>query len=52
MAIWSLTQERVEKLNRQIGDKEEEIDVLIKKTEKDIWRQDLKRTLCGVADPA
>ena len=41
MAIWSLTQERVEKLNRQIGDKEEEIDALIKKTEKDLWRRDL-----------
>ncbi len=41
MAIWSLTQERVEKLLRQIGDKEEEIDVLIQKSEKDLWRADL-----------
>src|ERR1700710_1369718 len=31
MAIWSLTQERVEKLRRQIGDKEDEITVLSKK---------------------
>ena len=45
MAIWSLTQERVEKLNRQMGDKEEEIDVLIKKTEKDLWRTDLNDLL-------
>ena len=41
MAIWSLTQERVEKLNRQIGDKQTEIDVLIRKSEKDLWNEDL-----------
>ncbi|KAF2204575.1 type II DNA topoisomerase [Delitschia confertaspora ATCC 74209] len=41
MAIWSLTQERVEKLLQQIGDKEMEIDALIKLTPKDIWTQDL-----------
>ncbi|KAK0638045.1 DNA topoisomerase 2 [Lasiodiplodia hormozganensis] len=41
MAIWSLTQERVEKLLRQIGDKELEIDVLIKKSPKDLWTEDL-----------
>lgn len=42
MAIWSLTQERVDKLLRQIGDKEEEIDQLIKLTPKDIWLRDLE----------
>ncbi|OSS53917.1 hypothetical protein B5807_01170 [Epicoccum nigrum] len=41
MAIWSLTQERVEKLLRQIGDKEDEIDALIKLTPKDLWNIDL-----------
>ncbi|KAK7541834.1 DNA topoisomerase 2 [Phyllosticta citricarpa] len=41
MAIWSLTQERVEKLLRQIGDKETEIDELIKKSPKDLWTTDL-----------
>lgn len=41
MAIWSLTQERVEKLLRQIGDKEAEIDALIKLSPKDIWNHDL-----------
>lgn len=41
MPIWSLTQERVEKLLRQIGDKEIEIDSLIKLSKEDIWRQDL-----------
>lgn len=41
MAIWSLTQERIEKLLRQIGDKEMEIDVLIKLTPKDLWNKDL-----------
>jgi DNA topoisomerase-2 len=41
MAIWSLTQERVEKLRKQIGDKEEEVDTLIKLSPKDIWNVDL-----------
>lgn len=41
MPIWSLTQERVEKLLRQIGDKEIEIDDLIKLSKEDIWRRDL-----------
>jgi DNA topoisomerase-2 len=41
MAIWSLTEERVAKLLRQIGDKEVEIDELIKLTPKDIWTKDL-----------
>lgn len=41
MAIWSLTQERVERLRRQIGDKEYEIDELIKLSKEDIWLRDL-----------
>ncbi|KAF2116306.1 DNA topoisomerase [Lophiotrema nucula] len=41
MAIWSLTQERVEKLRKQIGEKEYEIDALLKKTPLDIWNDDL-----------
>ncbi|KAH6633212.1 DNA topoisomerase [Boeremia exigua] len=41
MAIWSLTQERVEKLMKQIGDKEEEVDALIKLMPKDLWNIDL-----------
>lgn len=41
MAIWSLTQERVEKLRRQIGEKEHEIDELIKLSSEDIWLRDL-----------
>ncbi|KAH8730915.1 DNA topoisomerase [Phaeosphaeriaceae sp. PMI808] len=41
MAIWSLTQERVEKLLQQIGLKEEEVDALIKLSPKDIWNVDL-----------
>ena len=42
MAIWSLTQERVEKLRQQIGDKEMEIDTLIKLSKEDIWKHDLE----------
>lgn len=45
MAIWSLTQERVEKLNKQIGDKEEEVDTLVKKSDKDLWIEDLDALL-------
>ncbi|KAF2725762.1 DNA topoisomerase II, partial [Polychaeton citri CBS 116435] len=45
MAIWSLTMERVEKLNRQIGDKEEEITILTNKSPKDLWREDLNELL-------
>ena len=41
MPIWSLTQERVEKLMRQIGDKEHEIDALIQLSKEDLWRTDL-----------
>ncbi|KAL4798336.1 DNA topoisomerase [Aspergillus venezuelensis] len=41
MAIWSLTQERVERLRRQIGEKEVEIDELIKLSKEDIWNRDL-----------
>jgi DNA topoisomerase-2 len=41
MAIWSLTQERVEKILRQIGDKEMEIDTLLKLSSKDLWTRDL-----------
>ena len=41
MPIWSLTKERVEKLLKQIGDKELEIDALIKQSKEDLWKKDL-----------
>lgn len=41
MPIWSLTKERVEKLLKQVGDKEIEIDTLIKLTKEDLWTKDL-----------
>ncbi|KAE8354011.1 type II DNA topoisomerase [Aspergillus coremiiformis] len=41
MPLWSLTQERVEKILRQIGDKEVEIDALINMSKEDIWKRDL-----------
>ena len=41
MPIWSLTKERVEKLLKQVGDKEIEIDILIKLTKEDLWTRDL-----------
>ncbi|KAK0257528.1 DNA topoisomerase 2 [Friedmanniomyces endolithicus] len=45
MAIWSLTQERVERLMQQIGAKEQEIDVLTLKSPKDLWTTDLDELL-------
>ncbi|EXJ86810.1 DNA topoisomerase II [Capronia epimyces CBS 606.96] len=41
MPLWSLTQERVEKLLKQIGEREEEIDALMKKSKEDLWKHDL-----------
>jgi DNA topoisomerase-2 len=41
MPIWSLTQERIDRIKKQIGDKELEIDELIKLTPKEIWNKDL-----------
>src|SRR5436305_12196789 len=41
MHLWSLKQERVDKLLRQIGDKESEIDTLIKLSKAELWQRDL-----------
>ena len=41
MPIWSLTKERVEKILKQVGDKEIEIDTLIKLSKEDLWTRDL-----------
>lgn len=41
MAIWSLTEERVEKLLRDRGLKEEELTTLLKLSAKDLWKSDL-----------
>ncbi|KAL8761119.1 MAG: hypothetical protein Q9184_002719 [Pyrenodesmia sp. 2 TL-2023] len=41
MPLWSLTQERVERLRKQIGDQELEVDALLKKTKEDLWNADL-----------
>ena len=41
MPIWSLTKERVEKLLKQVGDKELEIDELLKLSKEDLWNRDL-----------
>ncbi|KAL8673642.1 MAG: hypothetical protein Q9168_001948 [Polycauliona sp. 1 TL-2023] len=41
MPLWSLTKERVERLKKQIGDRELEIDELLKKSREDLWKADL-----------
>ena len=41
MTIWSLTRERYEKLLKQKGDKESELNILLLKSAKDLWNEDL-----------
>ncbi|KAL8775572.1 MAG: hypothetical protein Q9209_000068 [Squamulea sp. 1 TL-2023] len=41
MPLWSLTKERVENLKKQIGDRELEIDDLLRKSKEDLWKADL-----------
>lgn len=41
LPIWSLTQERVDKLYQQMANKKQEIDDLASLSEKDLWCQDL-----------
>lgn len=45
MPIWSLTQEKVRKLNEQAGDKEVELLALLKKSPQDLWNKDLDHFL-------
>lgn len=41
MAIWSLTQERIDKLRKQVGDKESEFAKLTATSDKQLWIADL-----------
>ncbi|KAL9078962.1 MAG: hypothetical protein Q9157_002146 [Trypethelium eluteriae] len=41
MAIWSLTMERVQKLEQRISDVEQDMETLVKKSPKDLWNEDL-----------
>lgn len=45
MAIWSLTRERYEKLLKQRDEKQEELDILLRKSAKDLWNADLDNFL-------
>lgn len=47
MSLWSLTRERYEKLLRQRGEKEEELNVLLGKSAKDLWSEDLDAFMTG-----
>lgn len=42
MPLWSLTLERLDKLKQAIRNKKEEHDILEKKSEKDLWCEDLQ----------
>ncbi|RKP23009.1 DNA topoisomerase II, partial [Syncephalis pseudoplumigaleata] len=41
MPIWSLTEEKVERLKKELAEKQRELDVLLGKDTKDLWREDL-----------
>ncbi|KAK9450078.1 DNA topoisomerase [Limtongia smithiae] len=41
MPIWSLTRERYDKLVKERGHKEDDLNILLKKSAKDIWDADL-----------
>ncbi|EMG47037.1 TOP2 DNA topoisomerase 2 [Candida maltosa Xu316] len=41
MAIWSLTREHFERLLKQRDEKEKELEILLSKSAKDLWRADL-----------
>lgn len=41
MSLWSLTRERYEKLLKQKDEKEGELNVLLRKSAKDLWNEDL-----------
>lgn len=41
MSLWSLTRERYEKLLQQKGDKETELNELLRRSAKDLWNEDL-----------
>ena len=45
MAIWSLTQERIEKLQKLIGDKEQDFKVLSETSARELWTRDLDEFL-------
>jgi DNA topoisomerase-2 len=42
LPLLSLTQERIEDLNKQTRSKQQQIDDLTNKTDKDLWKEDLK----------
>lgn len=41
MSLWALTRERYEKLLQQKGEKEQELNILLGKSAKDLWNEDL-----------
>ena len=41
MPIWSLTKERIDRLQKQIGEREDDVNTLSKLSPQDIWKQDL-----------
>ena len=41
MPIWSLTKERIDKLNHQIDERTQEVDLLSGRTVEDLWKADL-----------
>jgi DNA topoisomerase-2 len=45
LPLFSLTDEKIEELEKQHNDKKEELELYMNKTEKDIWKMELKELL-------
>lgn len=43
MPIISLTAEKIKELTQTTENKQKELDTMLKKTEKDLWREDLEK---------
>jgi DNA topoisomerase-2 len=41
MPIWNLTEEKAKKLKEELANKQKELDILLGKDTKDLWREDL-----------
>ncbi|THU89449.1 type II DNA topoisomerase [Dendrothele bispora CBS 962.96] len=45
MPIWNLTKEKIDKLRQQAADQEAQLLVMLKKTPKEMWNEDLEKFL-------
>jgi len=41
MKLWSLTVEQVENLQKKLAEKRQELDIMLERTQQDLWEEDL-----------